>query len=210
MKDETPFVITVSRQLGSGGAYIGRKLAQALDLFYADREIITRTANELSCLEESLADRDEKVSTFWEKYFTANALGASGEYVLPQAYVPTDYELFEAETDVIRHIAERPSVIIGRCGAHILHDRPNSFHVFLHANHEFRIGRISEVRNISRAAADKTVTKSDMERAKYHSAFARENWMDLSLYDVCLDTGRLGMDYCADVLLHMLQDRIKK
>lgn len=211
MEKDTPFVITISRELGSGGAYVGQKLAGALDIFYADREIITRTAKTLSCLEESLKDRDEKVSTFWDKYFTANALGASGEYIMPQTYVPTDYELFEAETEVIRHIArERSCIIIGRCAASILQGQENLFNIFLHADRNFRKQRMAELYKISDAAADKMVAQSDRERAKYHMAFTKANWMDLSLYDICLDTSRLGLDFCSDLLLQILQQKMHK
>lgn len=211
MEKDTPFVITISRELGSGGAYIGQKLAQALDIFYADREIISRAAKALSCMEESLKDRDEKVSTFWDKYFTANALGASGEYIMPQTYVPTDYELFEAETEVIRHIArERSCVIIGRCASCILRGQENLFNIFLHADRDYRKHRMAELFKISDAAADKMVTQSDRERAKYHMTFAKTNWMDLSLYDICLDTSRLGLDYCSDLLLGILRDKMQK
>lgn len=211
MKNDTPFVITISRQLGSGGAYVGQKLAHALDIFYADREIISGAAKALSCLEENLKDRDEKVSSFWEKYYTANALGASGEYIIPQTYVPTDDELFEAETEVIRHIAQAKScIIIGRCGAHILQGRENLFNIFLHADRDYRRHNIAVALSITDAAADKMIAQSDRERAKYHKAFTKKNWIDLNLYDICLDTGRLGMDYCTDLLLNMLRDKIKE
>jgi len=211
MKKDTPFVITISRQLGSGGAYVGQKLALALDIFYADREIISRTAKTLSCMEENLKNRDEKVSSFWDKYFTANALGASGEYIMPQTYVPTDYELYEAETEVIRYIArEKSCVIIGRCGAHILQGHENLFNIFLHADKDFRKHRMAEMLSLSDAAANKLITQSDRERAKYHTAFTKANWLDLSLYDICLDTSRLGLDYCADLLLNTIQDEMKK
>ncbi len=211
MKEDTPFVITISRQLGSGGAYVGQKLANALNMYYADRDIISRAAKTLSCLEENLKDRDEKVSTFWDKYFTANALGASGEYIMPQTYVPTDYELFEAETEVIRHIAaERPCVIIGRCAAHILKGRENLINIFLHADCDFRKKRMMEVMRISDASADKMITQSDRERSKHHMAFTKVNWMDLSLYDICLDTSRLGLDFCADLLLQIVKEKTGK
>ena len=68
MKLNSPFVITISRQLGSGGAYIGKQLAKNLNIFYADREIINMAAKQLSVLEEDLQSRDEKVSSFWQSF----------------------------------------------------------------------------------------------------------------------------------------------
>ena len=66
MKNTSPFVITISRQLGCGGAYVGQQLAKHLDVFYADREIISQAAKQFSVLEEDLKSRDEKILSFWQ------------------------------------------------------------------------------------------------------------------------------------------------
>jgi len=132
VKQTGPFVITISRQLGSGGAYIGQQLAKKLNIFYADREIICHVAKKLSVLEEDLESRDEKIRSFWQSFLQLCAF-ASDAYLPPPMIVPTDRELFKAEAEIIEHISkERSAVIIGRCGAHILREHPNHVSIFLH------------------------------------------------------------------------------
>ena len=73
MENASPLVITISRQLGSGGGYIGQQLAKRLDIFYADREIISLAAQHFSMLEKDLASRDEKKLSFWQSFIRTHA-----------------------------------------------------------------------------------------------------------------------------------------
>ena len=125
MKQSTPFAITISRELGSGGAYIGQQLANKLNILYADREIISKAAKQLSVMEEDVDFRDEKAPSFWQSLFETNAFVPTASAPL-KIMIPTDYELFEAETEVIeRMVKENSAVIIGRCGFYVLQKKPN-------------------------------------------------------------------------------------
>ena len=144
MKKTSPFVITISRQLGSGGAYIGQQLAKNLNIFYADREIIGQAAKQLSVLNEDLESRDEKILSFWQSFIRSFAI-APDVYVPPQIIAPTDRGLFKTESEIIARIAkERSAVIIGRCGSYILREHPNHVSIFLHGDITFRKGRIQK------------------------------------------------------------------
>jgi cytidylate kinase len=130
MKQTSPFVITISRQLGCGGAYIGQQLAKKMNIFYADREIICQAAKQLSVLEEDLEPCDEKTLSFWQSFIRSSAI-APEVYVPPQIIVPTDRKLFKTESEIIARIAkERSAVIIGRCGFYILREHPNHVSIF--------------------------------------------------------------------------------
>src|SRR5665647_1448752 len=102
MKQTTPFVITISRQLGSGGAYIGQKLAEKLNIYYADREILSRAAKQLAMLEEDLESRDEKLLSFWKSFLHIEGF-SQDVHIPPKMNFPFDSEIFEAESDVIEH-----------------------------------------------------------------------------------------------------------
>ncbi|MEN6361016.1 MAG: cytidylate kinase-like family protein [Bacteroidales bacterium] len=205
MKQTKPFIITINRQLGSGGAYIGQQLADKLSIFYADREIIRHAAKELSVMEEDIDFREEKVPSFWEALFQNNAFSAD-IYVPQKSMPPTDRELFEAEANVIRHIAkEKSAVIIGRCGFHILKDYPNLIKVYLHASKDFRSNRIQRVYEISKEEADKMIIQSDKARTSYCKSYTGKEWADARNYDICIDTSKVDVDKAVELILSYLK-----
>lgn len=205
MKQTTPFVITISRQLGSGGAYIGQELAKKLNLYYADREILSKAAKQLAVMEEDLESRDEKLLSFWKSFLHIN--GFATEYHLPpQMNFPFDSEIYEAEADIIEHIArERSSVIIGRCGFHILKEYSNHVSLFLHADISFRNKRVQELYKVSEKTALEMITDNDKERAKYIDTFTGKKWTDASHFDLTLDTGKIGLDKSIALILNYLE-----
>ncbi|HEY5589762.1 MAG TPA: cytidylate kinase-like family protein [Paludibacter sp.] len=205
MKQTTPFVITISRELGSGGAYIGQQLAKKLNIYYADREILSKAAKELAVVEEDLESRDEKLLSFWSSFLHIN--GFSTEYhVPPQMNFPFDREIYDAEADAIEHIAkEGSSVIMGRCGFHVLREYPNRVSVFLHTDIVFRTKRVQELYNVSEKAALEMITKNDKERANYIETFAGKKWTDARHFELTLNTGKIGLDKSVDFILNYLE-----
>jgi cytidylate kinase len=205
MKRNSPFVITISRQLGSGGAYIGQQLAKKLNIVYADREIIGLAAQRLSVLEKDIEQSDEKASSFWQTCLQSYAFAAPNSCIPPQV-IPTDRTLFETETEIIQNLAkERSAVIIGRCGYHILHEHPNHLSIFLHGNTAFRRDRMETMYTISKEAATKMIEQSDKERSLYNRTFAGKEWMDARQYDISLDTSKLGLDKSVEFIMKALE-----
>ncbi len=195
-------IITISRQLGAGGAFIGQQVARRLDLHYADREIIRKAAKQLSVREEDIEIRDEKTLPFWETL--VQSTGYAHEFYVPIniQYAPTDAEMYAAETNIIRKIAEKGSaVIIGRCGFHILAARPNTLRVFLHADAKFRAERVMELYKMNRKDAELAVEESDRERSKYITAFTGLEWKNTSNFDLTIDTGKLGLENSIEGIL---------
>jgi cytidylate kinase len=205
MKETSPFVITISRQLGSGGAYVGQQLAKNLNVFYADREIIGQAAKQLSVLKEDLESRDEKILSFWQSFIQSFAI-APDVYMPPQIIAPTDRELFKVETKIIEHIAkERSAVIIGRCGAYVLREHPNHVNIFLHSDITFRKSRIQSLYNVSEEVAGKMIAQSDKERALYHHTFTGKEWTDARRYDISINTSKIGLDKSVELILKYLE-----
>jgi cytidylate kinase len=207
MDKSKPFVITISRQIGSGGAYIGQQLAKSLNIYYADHEIISNAAKQLSVLEEDLEAKDEKLQSWWNSFVQLSVF-ASGSYVPPKMIVPTSRELFQVESQIIKRIAkEHSAVIIGKCGFHVLQKHPNRLSLFLHGDIDFRKDRIKELYNVSDQAALDMITQNDKERTLYIETFTGRKWNDARQYDLAIDTGKLGVDKSVALILDYLKLR---
>ena len=219
MEKASPFVITISRQRGSGGAYVGQELAKHLNIYYANREIIGQAAKKLSVLQEDLESRDEKISSFWQSYFesfesfafiTSFAAPHEHEHMPHQIFPPTDRALFKIQTEIIQHIAkERSAVIVGRCGHHILGEHPNHVSIFLHGDITFRKARVQKLFNVSEEVAGKMITQSDKERAHYNHTFTGREWTDARQYDISINTSKIGVDDSVELILKYLESSLR-
>ena len=206
MKTTEPFIITISRQLGSGGSYIGQQLAKNMNILYFDREIISEAATKLAVTEEELETIDEKAISFIRKGIDLLQFGVPEIYIPPRVYLPTDRELFNIESQIIKHIAEEcSSVIIGRCASYVLQEKPNHISIFLHADIAVRKKRVQELYNVEPEAAVRMIKRSDTDRSRYCIKISGEEWADANNYNLCIDTGKIGLDSC----LHLVMDYIK-
>lgn len=205
MNQSMPFVITISRQLGSGGAYIGQQLAKRLNINFVDREIISEAAQQLSIMEEEVDEQDEKIQSFWKSFLHFNPL-PSNETLIPKMIMPTAGELFKVESEIIERIAkENSAVIIGRCGYYVLRNHPNCVKVFLHADVDFRSQRIQHLYNMTEQKAREIIARNDKERAHYISLFTENKWTDIRQFDLSIDTGKTGVDESVELILGYLK-----
>jgi cytidylate kinase len=208
MKQDSPYVITISRQIGSGGAYIGRRLAGRLGILYIDREIVNRAAQKLNIPENVLISRDEKVTPLWQSMLESTIHGNPFGYVPPLLNVPSDEELHRAEADIILDIARQgPAVIVGRGGYHILRSHPRHLSVFLHADAAFREQRIRELYHLSLPEASKMMQSKDDSRASYLRLITGEDWRGACQYNISLDTGALGFKLAENIIATAAQAR---
>jgi len=206
MKPTDPLIITVSRQMGSGGAYIGQRLAKKLKMHYADREIIRKAAEMLAVPEEDLESMDEKSQSWWD-YIQLSSRYAADVYIPPvQKFAPTDLELFRSESEIIKQIAkECPAVIMGRCAFDILAGHPNLIRILLHGDKDFRVKRIMDLYSVSIKTAEKMIEDSDQKRSTYIKKFTKKDWLDASNYNLCIDTSKIGIDRALDVIIEFVQ-----
>lgn len=205
MKQTKPLVITINRQLGCGGAFIGQQLAKRLNIFYADREIIRNAAEKLSVLEEDIDSREEKVPSFWDSLFRSQGY-ATDVYVPQKFFPPTDREVFDTQAEVIKHIAnEKSAVIIGRCGFYLLRKHPNLVTIFLHADLDFRSSRIQDTYELSPDDALKMISQNDKGRNAYCKTFTGKDWSDARNYDLSIDTGRIGIEKTVELIINYLK-----
>jgi cytidylate kinase len=202
-----PFVITISRQLGTGGSFLGQCLAKRLGIYYMDREIISEVSKRIQLSEEELGPYDEKAASIWEIIFTNEPLD-NINYIPPKLFVPNSSSLFQVQSDIINKVAdERSAVIIGRGGYHILHNRPRHLSVFLHASIPSRIKRIVNLYEVTEKDALRMIEKYDRERAKFIRQIAEHDWLDACNYHLSIDSGVIGLDNAEEMIINYARNK---
>ncbi|MBP5384918.1 MAG: cytidylate kinase-like family protein [Lachnospiraceae bacterium] len=188
-------IITISREYGAGGGEIGKALAGELGFEYFDKSIILNVARE--------ANIDVEHADKWDEVVPKNFGFAQSLFDFYNR--PLSEKLFAAQSKVIREIGERGNcVIVGRNANSILREFDHSLHVFLHANVKWRVQRMLE--QVEGTTADKLLEQVeviDKRRRKYCSYYTNTEFGEAKYYDVCLDTGRLGIGQCVKLLLQM-------
>jgi cytidylate kinase len=194
---QLPFQITLDRQIGSGGAELGQRIAGRLGFAYIDRQILQQAAQELGMSEEQLSDRDERVQKFWARMMESFSADSPEHLICsPPFRIISDDALIEAEQRVMLRLAGRGScVIVGRCGFHLLAGRAEMLNVFVHAPHSFRVERM--IKNYE--AADKTAARdmidsTDRNRERYVERVSGKSWYDARNYHLSMDMSRVGFD----------------
>lgn len=114
-------------------------------------------------------------------------------------------EAYETEVEVIQELAKNPCIILGRCASDILKDKLNVLNIFICADKEFRIHRIEESDHLSYEEAKALVERTDAERAEYYHEHTGKTWGDVNDYHMILDTSELGVENCADILMHYFE-----
>lgn len=202
--------VNISRQFGSGGAYVGRRLATRLGFKYADREILTLAARRLEVPVEELSLKEESVPGFWEEFFSSFSFGApdAGFYAPPPLQTVSDERFLAAEADIIRNIAGRyNAVIIGRAAFHVLAGRPGAVNVFLHAPREFRVKRVTELYKLKTSSeAEAMIDKNDEARERFVRAATGKDWLEADNFHLCVDTEAAGFDLAEE----MIEGLVKK
>lgn len=211
MSEQMPFVITISRQLGSGGSYLGQRVAARLGIHYADREIVRQAAVMLHVSEEVVEPMDEKMTPIWQSLLRTFDHGRPElSYVPPANLPPLDDEFHLAESSVITQIAESCSaVIVGRGGYHLLRDNSRHLAVFLYADADFRIKRIQEIYDVSAEKVAKLMETSDQDRRHYLHNVIGTDWTDARQYHLSINTGVLGFGLAEETIVDCLLARIE-
>jgi cytidylate kinase len=205
----TTTVLTISRQLGSGGSYIGQEVARRLEMRYADREILQRAAAAAGVGEGDLAGAEEKGAGFWHSVVHSFSLGGPDTtFVPPPLSSVYEDDVFAIESKIIREIASQfDAVIVGRAGFHVLAGHPGLVNVMLHARDAWRVERIMRVYRIEdRREAEDLVKRSDRTRADFIRAFTGRHWTDARLFDLCIDTSSVGLERANEIVVALVSE----
>ncbi len=186
-----PIVITIARELGSGGSYIGQQVARRLGYAFIDREVLQQAARELGVEESELEDRDERLQSFWDKLISVFAIGAPESIYTPPPRWVSDEKLIECERGLIRELAVKgPCVVVGHGAFHLLRGRARLLNVFVHAPLGFRIQRVMSIyRDKSKREAAEMIDRVEQERTRYIRFFTGLDRFDAHNYHITIDTG---------------------
>jgi cytidylate kinase len=208
MADDRPFHITIARQLGSGGSYLAQRLAHRLGFVYLDHQILEQAARELDTSGSELARREERTQSFWTKLMQTFATGCPEDIQSPPPLrLISDDELIAAEHRVLMKLAARGScVILGRCAFHRLKGRAGLINIFVHAAHNFRIGRVMQVYHApDPKAAQQMMDRTDNDRRRYVQKICGASWYDLRNYHLTVDISRVGFEAAEEMIVAMAE-----
>ncbi len=186
-------IVTIGRQLGSGGRTIGKKLAEQMGIAYYDKELINLASKESGICGEFFEKADERNSGSLLKslamgFTMNNAVFQSSDYL-------SNESLFQIQSDVIRKVAAEGScVLVGRCADYILREEKNCFSVFISANTEDRIRRTMEYNRTDEREAAEFIRKADKSRASYYNYYTDKVWGAAGSYDLCINSSRYGVE----------------
>ena len=205
MNKEDKFVITISRQFGTGGHEIGAELARRLGVKLLDKQILNEVASRMRTVEDAM-EKIESRNPLWRDDFTNfyRTYMSSAAYD-GQEQEETSHTLFQAQADAIRSIAaEESCVIVGRCGFDIFADHPNALKIFIHADDACRKRRIAEKYDISEVDAAAMIVDNDYSRELYTKTYTGSDWQDARNYDVTLNVRKFGVNGAVDFLMNVI------
>jgi len=206
MNKEEKFVITISRQFGTGGHEIGAALAERLGVKLLDKQILNEVASRYHVVEDAM-EKIEARNPHWRDDFTDfyRQYMAKSEYNGQEQDV-TSHQLFEAQAEVIRKIAKEEScVIIGRCGFHIFRNHPNCLKIFIHADDDCRKRRIGRKYDIPESDALAMIVDNDYSRELYTKTFTGSEWQDARNYDLSLNVKKFGVNGAVDFIMQCIE-----
>lgn len=200
-------IYTIGREFGSFGKQVGEALAQKLGIKLYDKELLQQAAKDSGFCEEIFENHDEKPtnSFLYSLVMDTYSLGyASSGY----ADMPLNHKVFLAQFDTIKNIAkEGPCVIVGRCADYALEDMDNVISIFIHADLDKRVKKIMKVGDLSAAKAKDMIIKNDKKRASYYNYYTNKDWGAAKSYDLCLDSGKLGIEGTVKAILEYVKLR---
>lgn len=184
-------IITISREFGSGGRTIGKKVAEQLGIPCYDSELIHQIAQESGFAESYIKDAGEYApSGFMASLLSNRSFGPTNE----------DY-LWQIQHKIILDLAEKgPCVIVGRCADYILRDKADCLKVFIHASMEYRADRIVREYGERAETPEQRLKDKDKRRAAYHRFYTDMKWGHAQNYHITLDSGVLGINKCVDII----------
>lgn len=195
-------IVTISREFGSGGHSVGRRVAELLDVPYYDKELVKQVAVETG-FDETFIEHEGEYASPWQSllsYSCAGGMGAGGRQ--PMGRLSTADFLWVIQCRVILSLAEKgPCVIVGRCADYILREREDVLNVFIHAPIPYRAERIVRLYGEADAAPEKRLEEKDKRRRAYYKHYANRDWGKSQNYHLCLDSSLVGLERCARFIL---------
>lgn len=191
-------IITISREFGSGGRFIGEEVAKKLGIAYYDKNIIGQIAEKSGLSPEYIQENAELSPKKGLFAYAFSGRDITGKSVEDMAY--------EAQRNIILGLVEKePCVIIGRNADYILKDRDDVLNVFIHGDMPEKIKRITGLYNVKEKEAVKMMADTDKRRRTNYNFYTDQNWGKASNYTLCLNSSQLGYDRCEMIIMECVK-----
>ena len=194
------YIITISREFGSGGREIGKKLAEYLGIPFYDKELLELAAKNSGMCKELFESNDESyTSSFLFSLVMGNYPVTPDGRLNPE--MPLNHRLFLAQFDTIKKIAdEGPCVIVGRCADYVLKKHDNVLNFFVMGNLSEKKKRILERYDIEKNKVEDFIKKTDKRRAHYYNYYTDMKWGEAKNYDLCINSSKTGIDGAVELM----------
>lgn len=203
--DDT-ILITIGRQIGSGGLQVAKLVAAELGIDVYDKNLLMLTAKESGLAPEVFDASDEKPGALGR---FARLLGIRGSVysdsqMFSERSVMSEDELFSLQSSMIREISAKGSgVFVGRAADYVLREHPRMMSVFITADLQDRISRVAERRGISDVEAERFIAEAERKRSNYYNYYTFKKWGDSASYDICLNSSLLGIEATAALIVQI-------
>lgn len=179
-------IITISREYGSGGHFVGKLLAEKLGINFYDKEIINLTSKEYG-FNKNYIEQNEEQSAKSSIYYT------------------NDDKLFESESKVIESLAKKEAcVIVGRCADYVLRNRKHVIKIFLYSDMDSKVKRAIKYYGLDKDKAEKEINKINKQRAKHYNHFTNKDWNSFENYDLAINVDKLGVNETAEMIKNII------
>jgi cytidylate kinase len=212
MNKKEKFVITINRELGSGGRTVGRKLADELVVDFYDKAVIKALEEKYRLAPEEIEGLKGRSHSVWAELKRA-IIGSNNEAVAKfyqntspvKSYPPTSQEMFETEQEILKALAEEEScVVAGRSGFYVFRDHPNHLNIFIQATMPFRLERVMRKQNMTEEEARKTIEKVDKMRENYIKKYTKTSRYDTRNYDLVITADGKTEDEIVELILKFI------
>lgn len=199
-------IITVGRQIGSGGHDVARMLAEMFGCRFYDRELLNLAAKE-SGFSETFFEQNDEHKGFFKSIFQMHGSFIDGAFYRNEF---SQESLFKFQSDaIVRAASESSCVFVGRCADYILRDIPGKVDVFITADIDDRIARVVERKGCSREQAAKMIANGESDRASYYNYYTRKRWGHSDSYDLCVNSSILGIEGTAKFIEEFIKLKVE-
>lgn len=193
------YIVTITRQFGSLGRPIAKRMSQILGIEYYDRDIVEKTARQLNLSVPMISNEEE----------SANTLFFNMKYPLGQGTTQLQDEIFQVQKNIILNLVEKEScIIVGRCADSFLSDKKNCIHIYIYAPYEERLKNCVDSLHMELETAKKMIRDVDKARFSYHKHYAKYAPDDVNHKDILLNSALLKVEGSAELLSNAIQQRL--
>ena len=194
-------IITISREYGAAGRTLAAALSERMGIPYYDKDFVTKTAKESGYDEDLIREEGEELKP------SSRVLNSILNSTV--SYTSSHDGIFKAQKKVVMELSQSPCIIVGRCADHILREAgADVFCIYLYASLQYRMKRAEKLAENGEMQLDKYVEKRDKQRKTYYKQYTGLEMGNASNYNICFDTGRIGLNTCADIVMEILKREV--